>query len=160
MERTEVTEKTEKTEIDIGNDQSFWMIIWKWHSSFIILQCFTCWGSPSGWGEGMRNGHLVFIRRYTWRFVFWRKGIWQFQSNSQRQSNGWRPLGMYSRHTIDWCTRVHIGVGFGVARSDCLGHARASLRGTSDKRTPHVVSFLYYLPAWILGCYRAKLIHN
>ena len=34
-------------------------------------------------------------------------------------------------------------VGFGVARSDNLGNARASKRGTSNKRTPH--AFCMYM---------------
>ena len=38
---------------------------------------------------------------------------------------------------------IHIGVGFDVARSYRLGDARASMRGTSDKRTPTLFMYIH-----------------
>jgi hypothetical protein len=42
---------------------------------------------------------------------------------------------------------IHIGVGFGVARSDYSGDARASVRGTSNRLTP---TLLFYISATIM----------
>ncbi len=41
-----------------------------------------------------------------------------------------------------WLVYLHIGVGFGVARFDFQGDARASMRGTSDSTDSRAFSFL------------------
>ena len=49
---------------------------------------------------------------------------------------------------------IHIGVGFCVARSDCVGNARASIRGTSDEhRLPR---FFVYRISHLLSSKRRK----
>lgn len=50
------------------------------------------------------------------------------------------------RTSSSGCALTH-GVGFGVARFDNLGIARAFERGTSSKRTPHafLYVFIYHL---------------
>ena len=58
-------------------------------------------------------------------------------------------MGVYKQSLLYTCIsygyaywRIHIGVGFCVARSTGLGNARASMRGMSDDMTPTLFSYI------------------
>ena len=85
--------------------------------------------------------------------TFWNLANSKF---GQRQSNCRCSSLVCGQLQLFYGCNKHIGVGFCVARSDQMGHARASGRGTSNKcRFPRFLFLLPKLNAARLGTLRA-----